>query len=332
MSKQDGVFPRTPSALEQKYQFGKSFAEVMEIATDARKEADNANKSVEKLDTSLSAEEVYNRLTDNGKLQGLFRDEDGNLFVNAAYLYALEKLFAKDLTMTGKFTNILEDYIAPGEEEIEFLQHHILGDITIPAELFPLYDLNGDGQLDIVDIANMEKARLGIIPMANFPNANKTTVTMTIDLSKPDKAIRFTGTNMWGRAFDSYIGVNLTNITNSKVADYVVESGTEGNWTWEKWNSGKAVCWCTTEYKRIDYNTNWYNIAYYSNASYNLPSGLFFKTPTFAAVNTLSSVGLLENSITSITTDTIGWFAIDHITEPTSRDVKFLIEVKGAWK
>ena len=28
--------------------------------------------------------------------------------------------------------------------------------------------------------------------------------------------------------------------------DYIVESGTTDIWTWEKWNSGKAVCWCKT--------------------------------------------------------------------------------------
>lgn len=25
--------------------------------------------------------------------------------------------------------------------------------------------------------------------------------------------------------------------------DYIVQNGTSGIWTWEKWNSGKAVCW-----------------------------------------------------------------------------------------
>lgn len=27
------------------------------------------------------------------------------------------------------------------------------------------------------------------------------------------------------------------------IADYVVETGTSGIWTYEKWESGKAVCW-----------------------------------------------------------------------------------------
>lgn len=31
------------------------------------------------------------------------------------------------------------------------------------------------------------------------------------------------------------------------IADYVVEQGTSGIWTYEKWNSGKAVCWGTSK-------------------------------------------------------------------------------------
>lgn len=37
-------------------------------------------------DTELSQENVFNALTNNGKAQGLYRDEDGNLFINASYL------------------------------------------------------------------------------------------------------------------------------------------------------------------------------------------------------------------------------------------------------
>lgn len=28
--------------------------------------------------------------------------------------------------------------------------------------------------------------------------------------------------------------------------DYIVSQGTSGNWTYRKWNSGIAECWCTT--------------------------------------------------------------------------------------
>jgi len=34
-------------------------------------------------------------------------------------------------------------------------------------------------------------------------------------------------------------------ITNLGIADYIVERGTTDGWAWEKWNSGKYVCWLT---------------------------------------------------------------------------------------
>jgi hypothetical protein len=37
---------------------------------------------------------------------------------------------------------------------------------------------------------------------------------MTIDLSDPTRAIRFVGTNMWGRAVENYVGIDFTNIVN----------------------------------------------------------------------------------------------------------------------
>lgn len=39
----------------------------------------------------------------------------------------------------------------------------------------------------------------------------------------------------------------LTKILDALKADYIVEQGTSGNWTYRKWNSGIAECW--GEYK-----------------------------------------------------------------------------------
>ena len=43
--------------------------------------------------------------------------------------------------------------------------------------------------------------------------------------------------------------------------DRVVEQGettVDGvTWTWEKWNSGKAVCWCQVDYTNIKFTTAW---------------------------------------------------------------------------
>ena len=87
-SKQDLVAARTAQDVERKYNFGKTFAEVMGMAEEAQKAAekaqeaaDNATGAVEDLDQDT----IFNLLTNNGELKGLFM-KYGVLYVNASYL------------------------------------------------------------------------------------------------------------------------------------------------------------------------------------------------------------------------------------------------------
>lgn len=88
MSKQDRVAPRTATDIERKYNFGKSFAEVMGIAEDARDVAEEAKNAASKPAEKLTHDEVFNLLTQNGTLQGLYRGDDGELYINAEYIKA----------------------------------------------------------------------------------------------------------------------------------------------------------------------------------------------------------------------------------------------------
>lgn len=96
MSKQDRVYTRTASDLERKYNFGTKFADILGLATDAQTAADIAREAANKassavgdLDGKLTSEEIFNRLTNNGTSQGLYRDEKtGDIFINASYIAA----------------------------------------------------------------------------------------------------------------------------------------------------------------------------------------------------------------------------------------------------
>ena len=72
MSRQDRQGVRTPAGLEQKYNFDKRFKDTL--------------AAVERLDTNLNAEGVFNRLTENGKAEGVFMGENGDIYINASYL------------------------------------------------------------------------------------------------------------------------------------------------------------------------------------------------------------------------------------------------------
>lgn len=87
MSKQDRQGSRTVTDLERKYGFGQSFAEVYALANDARTAAEEAKNAADKAYENMTPEQIFHMLTKYGEKQGVFRGEDGNLYINAAYLY-----------------------------------------------------------------------------------------------------------------------------------------------------------------------------------------------------------------------------------------------------
>lgn len=278
--KQDRQGARTPTDLEYKYQFGKTFAEIMGIATDARNTAVEAAE----LDEKLTQEEIFNRLTNNGEVQAVFRGQDGQLYINAAYIVALAEMFAKDITMTGTFTNTVEAFLEPDDEEIQTITRHIEGKEFITPDRIPLYDFNNSGSITSVDAHLAQEARLGNASLSTWSGAVKTPVTLTINLNNPEKAIRITGTNMWGREVDEYIGVNGVTVRHTGTDDYVVYDSrgkvgatntfTEG-WEYRKWNSGKAECWFTkTVYGNC--NTAWGSMYISEYSCGNLPYPIVF--------------------------------------------------------
>lgn len=96
MSKQDGYASRTAADLERKYNFGKSFAEIYNLASDARSAAIEAKNAYEGLTTN----EIFNLLTDFGESQGVYRDDTGNVYVNASFIKS-GKLEGTDLKVAA---------------------------------------------------------------------------------------------------------------------------------------------------------------------------------------------------------------------------------------
>ena len=75
-------------------------------------------------------------------------------------------------------------------------------------------------------------------------------------------------------------------------ADYITERGTSGIWTYEKWNSGKAICWGRQAISKSGAWVNWSGGIYldsWAGTSYSFPSGLFNAVPTFTMTMESSS-------------------------------------------
>lgn len=95
-------------------------------------------------------------------------------------------------------------------------------------------------------------------------------------------------------------------------ADYIVQTGTTGKWSWEKWNSGKKVCWATFDtdalvtdkaWGSLYYNT-WMNLA--ANKTARRYPFDFTETPAViasAAPNGSSDYFLITDSGNNLGTD-----------------------------
>ena len=159
----------------------------------------------------MTADQMFNKLTNNGEIQGLLRDADGNLYTNAEYIVALEKLFAKNITMTGKFESEVDACLPPTYNDALYLQWHLFFPNDYPLPEGYDFDLNGDGVFDVNDAIMAMKVYNGELSMKDCPGAAKTKATLRIDMSNPDKAIHLFGTNMWGTYIETFISVDINN-------------------------------------------------------------------------------------------------------------------------
>ncbi len=76
MSKQDRQGVRTAAEFERKYNIKKNFTQAVGIAEEAKRVAEEAQSK------EMSAEEIFNILTNNGQVQGIYQ-QDGKWYINA---------------------------------------------------------------------------------------------------------------------------------------------------------------------------------------------------------------------------------------------------------
>lgn len=111
------------------------------------KAINGANQSVNDLNKNLNSEEIFNRLTDNGEIQGLFM-KDGQLYINASYLYG-GSITTSSFDIKGSVTKYADDYT---EEDIDRVNSILLGEIEPTEEDYEKYDLNADGIISMADL------------------------------------------------------------------------------------------------------------------------------------------------------------------------------------
>ena len=110
--------------------------------------------------------------------------------------------------------------------------------------------------------------------------------------------------------------------------DYIVEEGTDGIWTYRKWNSGIAECWgVKSETAAI---TRQEGALYFANAiTCNFPTGFFIENPNVLATGQVpGKLGNLSlHTVTDVAVSFYFWCSVSGSSTVYSR-----IYAIGKWK
>ena len=125
----------------------------------------------------------------------------------------------------------------------------------------------------------------------------------------------------------------LSELSQRLGVDWIVEQGTSGIWTYEKWNSGKAVCWGTIQGATGPFTSHGIGV-YYTNDSLitKLPTNLF-KTVSHATPTMLNAGGgILLPRTTGVSVSVVQVSFVRVYGGDDSLNIQYAIEVKGRWK
>lgn len=134
------------------------------------------------------------------------------------------------------------------------------------------------------------------------------------------------GTNIKTINNQSILGSGNLNVSVPVTGDYIVERGTSGVWTYEKYNSGWYKAWYTGNINLLA-GTAWAG-GYYHNSSSTLAPPSFSKSVEYY---TGSPNGLVLMSFVGVNT-TNGTTAWKNGTAQATTNVPVHIECGGRWK
>lgn len=116
-----------------------------------------------------------------------------------------------------------------------------------------------------------------------------------------------------------------------KIADYPVETGTEestdfpGSWHWEKWDSGKAVCYGQFSFGTINCSNSWGNMKESTGMYKTFPSGLFLADtiPTYLGISIVkaNAAAFVTQDKNDISSQKTGRFTLSRPTTTTGDSV-----------
>lgn len=117
-------------------------------------------------------------------------------------------------------------------------------------------------------------------------------------------------------------------------ADYVVEQGTSGIWTYRKWNSGIAECWGTSEVSNLAITTTWGSLKYGTLSAISFPSNFFSAAPNLTVFLRSTAGRVWATQTTNMTSSTTGTIYAIAPSEYAagSTTINVVMTAIGTWK
>ena len=125
-----------------------------------------------------------------------------------------------------------------------------------------------------------------------------------------------------------------------QMVDFIIEQGTEamgsnGTWYWEKWASGKAVCYGRRNFGAMAVTTAWGSLYQSESFTQALPSGLFASTPLSINIefNDANYGGwIARDGASSPSTTSSGSFRVLRASSATLSRSWITFNITGRWK
>ena len=110
----------------------------------------------------------------------------------------------------------------------------------------------------------------------------------------------------------SYLYFKGANDTEVMLTDFVCEQGTDGIWTYRKWDSGVAECWGNYSVNNVTAGATFSPLAVRTFSGYiTLPSGLFISAPqAFASGQWGSAYSIVSVNSTTATSITLSLMSV----------------------
>ena len=155
--------------------------------------------------------------------------------------------YSETITKTD-LTNILNKVLPSGTMKVmRFKKNH---------------SFSGQSYVDIQLTGLPSDAHIEAVVITRMPNPNWVFCGIPILTEDISSSVRVAYNNTYSSAITSDIEIAViysvvsTSSLPSFVADYIVEQGTSGIWTYRKWNSGVAECWGRTSISGLTTSVN----------------------------------------------------------------------------